>query len=1177
MPGKEKKLSNPFSTGGGGGHFEAHVQASFVALMLTNGFAPSLPCWPILKIKLQGKMDGFDTDDMIVFVEKLGGDQQRKLLAQIKHTVAITTAGKVFGEVIQAAWNDFNNPDLFTEGSDSIALITGPLSNTDISGARGILEWARHTNSAEEFLRMVDMSNLSSKDKQDKLKAFREQLKKANAGVEVPDDRLFQFLRHFHLLSYDLDIKAGVHLSLMHSLMSQYTTSGAQMLWSRIVDEVQSWNKNAGAISRDNIAEDLRDAFKPAGSSTIPVELRTEEIAEEIDWNQVPHAAELALANMIGSWNEKTQGDRETVSEFVQEDFQTWILKMRQLLQHPETSLKLKDGEWSIGKRRQLWSALGTRLFDSTLDLFKQVAVKTLRETDPKFELPPDDRFAAQIKGKSLTHSPSLRKGLADGLALLGCSGEVAVNCTEGKAQTISVLTVREILSNADWLLWGSLNDLLPQIAEAAPDEFLRLVEESLASSNCPFDELFRQETSGISGQNYLTGLLWALEGLAWDERYLVRVCVLLSNLAARDPGGHWGNRPFNSLVTILLPWLPQTTASLEKRIVAVRTIQQEEPSIAWKLLVALLPGMQQNSMGSHKPAFLRVEMPDETERRITKKDYQEQVLSYASIMLTMAEGSIVRLTELVRHADRLSPEHIEQLLRMLAPEKLLQVADPEKNEIWRELSKLISKIHGSSNNRGLSVETLTTMERIATEIAPKDPSKLYRRLFSHVPDELRNDGTSFEERSKLLELKSQKAVGEILSYGGASGVIKFAKAVEVPGNVGFSLAMITEPNIDAEVLPSVLRENSMLQFAHGYIRGRLRKNGVEWIDGMRNLSWQLSDVGQFLALLPFTPDTWGIAKEWLGEHDSEYWERVNPNIYETNEDLGPAIDKLIELGRIRLAVACLVKPLNNNGELDVERSIRALLSPSEMTKEGERPDIYDLLEIIKELQSNADVDQETLFRIEWKYLQLLDRDEGASAKILEDRLAQVPSFFCELVEFLYHPHSKPREEKTPTAQEETIAKNIWRLLHGWNTPPGMQSDGTFSASAFESWVAEVTRVCTELDHLDVAMLHLGCVLFYAPPDPDGLWIHRSIAAFLNGKDAGKSRQGFAQQVTNSRGVHWIDPTGTPERELAKSYRDKAESIENAGFQRFAATLRAIADEYEREAEHIVNNPPDRW
>jgi len=34
-----------------------------------DGHAPCLPCWPIKEIKLQGKVDGFDTDDLIVFVQ----------------------------------------------------------------------------------------------------------------------------------------------------------------------------------------------------------------------------------------------------------------------------------------------------------------------------------------------------------------------------------------------------------------------------------------------------------------------------------------------------------------------------------------------------------------------------------------------------------------------------------------------------------------------------------------------------------------------------------------------------------------------------------------------------------------------------------------------------------------------------------------------------------------------------------------------------------------------------------------------------------------------------------------------------------------------------------------------------------------------------------------------------
>ena len=67
-----KKISNPFSTGGGGFQFESQVQASFVVLMLADGYAPCMPCWPISKIKLQGKFAGYSTDDLIVFVKKEG-------------------------------------------------------------------------------------------------------------------------------------------------------------------------------------------------------------------------------------------------------------------------------------------------------------------------------------------------------------------------------------------------------------------------------------------------------------------------------------------------------------------------------------------------------------------------------------------------------------------------------------------------------------------------------------------------------------------------------------------------------------------------------------------------------------------------------------------------------------------------------------------------------------------------------------------------------------------------------------------------------------------------------------------------------------------------------------------------------------------------------------------------
>lgn len=76
-----ENIANPISTGGLGPYFENQVQGAFTILMLAGGFSPCLPTWPIVKIKFQGKYQGFETDDMIVYCENQTTKKNAKLLA----------------------------------------------------------------------------------------------------------------------------------------------------------------------------------------------------------------------------------------------------------------------------------------------------------------------------------------------------------------------------------------------------------------------------------------------------------------------------------------------------------------------------------------------------------------------------------------------------------------------------------------------------------------------------------------------------------------------------------------------------------------------------------------------------------------------------------------------------------------------------------------------------------------------------------------------------------------------------------------------------------------------------------------------------------------------------------------------------------------------------------------
>ena len=234
--------------------------------MLTGGAAPCLPGYSIYKLNVQGRWDDNATDDLVVYAKQDRIGKEAKLLAQVKHDVSLTATDRTFAKVIQDAWRDFSSDDFDTD-TDRIALITGPLRSADTNHMRPILEWARHSASADEFLKKVSLPYFSSDAKRKKLEAFRTQLKAANGDTDVSDEQLWKFLKAFHLIGYDLDTESGGTLALLHSLIARYADGSIQNVWSRVIDVVQSFNQNAGTITLATLPEDIVNTFSTADIS----------------------------------------------------------------------------------------------------------------------------------------------------------------------------------------------------------------------------------------------------------------------------------------------------------------------------------------------------------------------------------------------------------------------------------------------------------------------------------------------------------------------------------------------------------------------------------------------------------------------------------------------------------------------------------------------------------------------------------------------------------------------------------------------------------------------------------------------------------------------------------------------------------------------------------------------
>ena len=889
-------------------------------------------------------------------------------------------------------------------------------------------------------------------------------------------------------------------------------------------------------------------------------------------------ARQLSQAGLIGKWDGKNMADRMAIGGLLGKDYGEWIEILRADLLRSDTPLIQREEKWRLVARGEAWSALGNRITDEDLDRLQEMAVAVLGERDPIFDLPKEKRFLASLHGKQLEHSAQLREGLAESLALVGSKSKALSKCSPGKAEATAIFAIKRLLKNACWDRWASLEAQLPLLAEAAPDEFLKALESVLVDLNkAPFHEIFSQEGSDVLvGRNYMSGLLLALEALAWNPDHLSRVAVILADIASIDPGGKWTNRPANSLTKIFLPSHVQTTATFEKRKAAVKIVLREQSDIGWKLLLSLLPNNHSFTSGSHQPTW-RNYIPRDWKDSVSRDGYWEQIFAYIELAVGLAKKDAEKLGKLIEYLDDLPRPARDSLLNHLMSQEVVDLPEVERFPFWENLNDLV-KNHRKfpEANWALPEEEVAKIEEVANALAPKAPELKYQHLFSHRSFGLFDEEGDYEEQRKRLDEARQTAVITILADGGLKAVLRFAHKVASPNEVGLALGSIDNEKLEADILPNLLdtREDAEMQFVAGFVWARYWKFKWTWVDCVLTRNWSKRQKTKFLVFLPFEEEVWHRVANILGKEDELlYWRDVRVGPFGPNLDLTLAIEKLIKYRRASGAVLCIAHTLNQNSGFDESLATRALLAVLEEPSEIQHLEYYRTTKVIKHLQKSDTVNQDDLYKIEWNFLPWMDRSFSIWPITLEKRLASNPEFFAEVVSLVYRSNKVNQDDSKTDEQRRNLARNANALLNKWRRCPGILTNGSFNFDVFKAWLSKARQITEETGHGEIAKSLIGSVLIHAPSDPNGLWIHKAIATVLNGRDTKEMRSGFTTELYNQRGVYGFT-AGKDELVLAKQYRDKAEALEAKGFSRFATALRELAKNYERDADWEANRNP---
>ena len=347
----------------------------------------------------------------------------------------------------------------------------------------------------------------------------------------------------------------------------------------------------------------------------------------------------------------------------------------------------------------------------------------------------------------------------------------------------------------------------------------------------------------------------------------------------------------------------------------------------------------------------------------------------------------------------------------------------------------------------------------------------------------------------------------------------EFTHQVEAPAEVGRAFGAIAPDSMDLVVLPEMLdsEDKSDSFFTAGFIQARFELGQWDWVNNLIPTSWTPSQIGKCLVFLPFRMETWDRSARLLVHDEGPYWSQTTANHYQADDGLEYAIDRLVEHHRPLHAVYCLAGILHKQLRIDPVQSIRVLQAILAAPIQIQEATGYDICQILIALQNESTTNQDDLCKLEFLYLGVFDSDPTAQPKTLYRRLGDDPEFFCEIIALCFRSRNNLEPAPKMTDKRGKLAANAYRLLTGWNTPPGTQADGVFDGGRLKKWLEHVKSSCTKSGHLEVALEQVGQVLAHAPADADGLWINRDAATVLNDKDAKELREGFVTRILNSQ------------------------------------------------------------
>jgi hypothetical protein len=894
-------------------------------------------------------------------------------------------------------------------------------------------------------------------------------------------------------------------------------------------------------------------------------------------WAQPSEARALLPALLVGRWHDSNEADREVIAQLAGCEYS----KVNEvLLRWANTAypfIRRVGDVWLVVSKEDSWLLLSRFLTSDDLRLFEEVSLEVLGQANPKYELDVEKRRTASLFGKSLPHSGHMRAGIAETLALMAARSDAAVLADASTGQDWADRIIYKLFARIKtWERWASLDTLLVPLAEASPDNFLKAVDSIVAGDEPIAVALFREEDSEWAGPVH-TGLLWALELLAWSPDYVPRAAAQFAKLTRLDPGGRWANRPSSSLREVFLSWHPCTKATPEQRLKVIDQIRKRDPDVAWNLMIGIFPFTHATAHSTHKPDWR--DWGTDASQVVSLSEIHSMVRELVGRLFQDVGADEKRWNSIISLVDNFTDGQFKILVDKLKETSTTLTADESSKQLRASLRKSLRAIlshHMSYPDAkwSMSKERIEQLHQIYVGLEPQDLVSRHVWQFSNQNQFMLAETEDWQERYNQIDSIRREAVREIYDAGDLPHILRLAKESDDPHLVGSTLGSVLsigaqEEDFLAQTLGAT--ETYLVLLGQGYSRGRLASD-ANWLRSKLNGSTVSQGTAlqkaNFYLCLASEKCTWDLVEMAGVEVENLYWSRVRlwGHGELSEDDRQHFVKTLATYGRRTEALHHMsAQSHSKEGRIPPSFIMDMLEVAINGAQQVDWQQLgHDIPHLLKVMEESKEIDDDRLGRLEFLFLSWLEYSEY-QPKALMRSLNENPTFFCDLVKLVFRGEND--EPRQLSQEEQSQALQAYNLLRLWRTLPGSNDQGKIDEEKLSSWVATATALVNDCGRRVIGEEQIGQLLSHSPNGTDELWPHEAVRRVIEEVASEELERGFEVGAFNNRGVTTRSLTegGVQERGIAARYREHAQKFRD-DWPRTSRMLYRMADQYERYA-----------